>query len=67
MLKVHADFNYHGHLKVDRRLNLLLYLNENWSEDFGGHLQLWDKEMKNVGAQGQPGVQSLCGLQHHGR
>jgi len=48
MLKVHADFNYHEHLKVDRRLNLLLYLNEDWSEHYGGHLQLWDKEMRKM-------------------
>jgi len=48
MLKVHADFNFHTQLKVDRRLNLLLYLNENWSDEYGGHLQLWDRQMKNM-------------------
>jgi hypothetical protein len=48
MLKVHADFNYHEHLGVDRRLNLLLYLNEDWHEDYGGELQLWDTDMKHL-------------------
>jgi Rps23 Pro-64 3,4-dihydroxylase Tpa1-like proline 4-hydroxylase len=44
-LKVHVDFNKHNRLKLDRRLNLLLYLNKDWQEDYGGHLQLWDQEM----------------------
>ncbi|HKG22469.1 MAG TPA: 2OG-Fe(II) oxygenase [Blastocatellia bacterium] len=45
-LKVHADFNRHERLRLDRRLNLLLYLNEGWKEEYGGHLELWDREMK---------------------
>ncbi len=45
-LKVHADFNKHQRNKLDRRLNVLVYLNKDWEEAYGGHLQLWDKEMK---------------------
>ena len=45
-LGVHADFNKHRSLGLDRRLNLLIYLNKNWREDYGGHLQLWDREMQ---------------------
>lgn len=45
-LKVHADFTTHREFGVDRRLNFLLYLNENWSEEYGGKLQLWDKDMQ---------------------
>lgn len=44
-LKVHADFNRHTRLNLDRRLNGLLYLNKDWEEDWGGHLQLWNKDM----------------------
>jgi hypothetical protein len=44
-LKVHADFNRHDRLKLDRRLNLLLYLNKDWDESYGGHLELWDQTM----------------------
>jgi len=44
-LKVHADFDQHRQLKADRRLNVLLYLNEDWLDEYGGHLQLWDREM----------------------
>ena len=43
-LKVHADFNVHPKLKLDRRLNMLIYLNKDWREDWGGHLELWDRE-----------------------
>jgi 2OG-Fe(II) oxygenase superfamily len=44
-LKVHADFNRHERLRLDRRLNLLLYLNRDWKEEYGGHLQLWTRDM----------------------
>jgi Rps23 Pro-64 3,4-dihydroxylase Tpa1-like proline 4-hydroxylase len=44
-LEVHADFNRHGKLKLDRRLNVLLYLNQNWKEEYGGHFELWNKDM----------------------
>ncbi|MSP01749.1 MAG: 2OG-Fe(II) oxygenase [Acetobacteraceae bacterium] len=45
-LAVHADFNRHPKLLLDRRLNLLLYLNEGWSERNQGWLELWDREMR---------------------
>jgi len=45
-LDIHADFNWHTHLKLDRRLNAILYLNPDWKPEYGGHLELWDKEMK---------------------
>lgn len=44
-LKLHADFNKHRATNLDRRLNVLVYLNENWEESYGGHFELWDKEM----------------------
>jgi len=44
-LNIHADFNKHPTLQLDRRLNVLIYLNKNWKDEYGGNLQLWDKEM----------------------
>lgn len=44
-LGIHADFNKHGDYQLDRRLNLLLYLNKDWQEEWGGHLELWDRDM----------------------
>ncbi|NIJ07806.1 hypothetical protein FHS31_001416 [Sphingomonas vulcanisoli] len=45
-LSIHADFNRHGQMNVERRLNLLIYLNDDWDESFGGELELWDKKMR---------------------
>ena len=45
-LKVHADFNVHPKLKLDRRLNMLIYLNKEWREEYGGHLELWDAALR---------------------
>lgn len=44
-LDVHVDFNYHHRLKLDRRLNLILYLNKEWKDEYHGHLELWNRDM----------------------
>lgn len=44
-LKVHTDFATHRDFGLDRRLNVLIYLNEHWPESYGGHLELWDPAM----------------------
>ncbi|HEX8556562.1 MAG TPA: 2OG-Fe(II) oxygenase [Pyrinomonadaceae bacterium] len=43
VLMPHTDFHYYGRLKLYRRINLLLYLNPGWEENFGGCLELWEK------------------------
>ena len=48
VLKVHTDFNKHPTSGLDRRINVLMYLNKEWKESYGGSLELWDKEMKNA-------------------
>ena len=45
-LKIHADYCRHPETNLDRRLNLLIYLNKNWEESYGGELQFWNSEMK---------------------
>lgn len=44
-LDIHADFNLHGPMQVERRLNVLIYLNHDWKEEFGGSFEIWDNEM----------------------
>lgn len=44
-LAVHADFNRHRRYGLDRRLNAIVYLNKDWREEYGGHLELWDRAM----------------------
>lgn len=45
VLDVHADGNWHDAMGVHRRLNAILYLNEDWEEEWGGHFELWDKDL----------------------
>lgn len=45
LLGVHADFRINDTLHLERRLNLLIYLNPDWKEEWGGALELWDKQM----------------------
>jgi hypothetical protein len=39
-VNIHVDFNKLGNL--DRRLNLLVYMNPEWRDEYGGFLELWD-------------------------
>jgi Rps23 Pro-64 3,4-dihydroxylase Tpa1-like proline 4-hydroxylase len=41
-LAIHADYNKHFMYKLDRRLNLLIYLNKDWTPEMRGELELWD-------------------------
>lgn len=40
-LGLHTDFLRQQRLQLDRRLNLILYLNKDWKEEWGGHLEMW--------------------------
>jgi hypothetical protein len=53
-LGIHVDFNKHKDYGLDRRLNLLLYLNKDWKENYGGHLELWDRNMARCEAKVLP-------------
>lgn len=45
-LNIHADFStHHTHENWARRVNILLYLNEEWRPEWGGQLELWDADM----------------------
>jgi Rps23 Pro-64 3,4-dihydroxylase Tpa1-like proline 4-hydroxylase len=45
-LDVHVDFNYIVERKLHRRLNILLFFNRDWQDEWGGQLELWDKDVK---------------------
>ena len=44
-LDIHADFNQHGKLNLERRLNVLIYLNKDWQKEWGGSFEIWEKDM----------------------
>ena len=45
-LAIHADFNKHFRYQLDRRLNIIIYLNRGWEHTNGGSLELWDQDMR---------------------
>jgi hypothetical protein len=53
-LKIHADFNWHAEMRLYRRVNVLLYLNEEWRDEWGGQLELWHTDMSACGASIAP-------------
>jgi hypothetical protein len=45
-LNIHADFVSHPHCHHwRRRVNLIVYLNKSWRDEWGGQLELWDRGM----------------------
>jgi len=40
-LNTHQDYSIHPKLGLERRLNLIVYLNPDWQESWGGALGLW--------------------------
>lgn len=51
-LNPHLDYSLHPTLKLQRKLNLIIYVGDNWKEEYGGHFGLWnyDSERDTVGS-----------------
>lgn len=58
-LKVHADFNWNERLKLYRRLNVLVYLNDDWDDSWGGLLELWTTDMKECHSKVPPTTNTM--------
>jgi Rps23 Pro-64 3,4-dihydroxylase Tpa1-like proline 4-hydroxylase len=43
-LNVHLDYSLHPKLKLERRLNIIIYLSREWQSDWGGDLGLWSHD-----------------------
>lgn len=54
LLGVHADFTRHRNYDIDRRLNLLVFLNHDWQDKYGGHLELWTRDMSRCARSIRP-------------
>lgn len=70
-LGIHVDFNKYNELKLYRRINVLLYLNKDYKDEYGGHLELWDDGMKECQEKIAP-IFNRCAIfttsenSHHG-
>jgi Rps23 Pro-64 3,4-dihydroxylase Tpa1-like proline 4-hydroxylase len=53
-LAVHKDYNVHPMKKIYRRLNLLIYLNKDWKQEWEGNLELWDKDHTKLEVSVEP-------------
>ena len=53
-LDIHADFNLHKPMMLERRLNVLIYLNPDWRPEWGGSFEIWDKQMTRKEASFTP-------------
>jgi len=43
-LNTHLDYSLHPKLSLERKLNIIVYLNSEWESKWGGHLGLWDNQ-----------------------
>jgi len=48
-LNPHLDYSIHPKTGLQRKLNLILYLNRDWRRDWGGGLGLWREDKDNGG------------------
>ncbi len=60
LLKVHADFNKNRRTGLDRRLNVLVYLNKEWKDEYNGHFELWNKDMTECVTKVRPDFNTLA-------
>jgi 2OG-Fe(II) oxygenase superfamily len=61
-LDVHVDFNFHEQLGMFRRLNILIYFNPQWRPEYGGYLDLWDRDVKHCVASIAPVFNRAAGF-----
>ena len=45
-LNIHKDYSIHPRLKLQRKLNLIVYMSNDWDSTWGGGLELWSNNPK---------------------
>lgn len=43
-LSLHLDYSIHPFIKKERRINIILFLNDDWKEEYKGFLELWSSK-----------------------
>ena len=47
-LDIHADFSHHDKLGLERRVNIIIYLNNDWKNEYEGSLNFYDENLSVV-------------------
>ncbi|KAL7559900.1 hypothetical protein ACA910_007268 [Epithemia clementina (nom. ined.)] len=55
-LDIHADFNRYQRFGLDRRVNAFVFLNPDWPDTYGGHLELWSRDMQSCSQKIRPAL-----------
>jgi hypothetical protein len=66
-LGVHADFDRDRRRGLRRALTALVYLNPDWDDAWGGHLELWDEDATAAVARISPRCDRLVVMAHGDR
>lgn len=45
-LNTHLDYSLHPKINLQRKVNIILYVSENWNPDWNGALGLWDHDFE---------------------
>lgn len=53
-LNLHTDFNWNDELQLNRELSMILYINPEWDDSWGGGLEFWSADRQHLGATIMP-------------
>jgi hypothetical protein len=59
-LDLHADFNHHKIMNLERRINVLIYLNKGWKAEYGGSFEIWNDDMSAQVESFEPIFNRMC-------
>ncbi len=51
---IHRDFDRHLTTGLNNEMSMMTYLNKNWNPDWGGALEIWDRNQKRSVCQFEP-------------
>jgi hypothetical protein len=59
-LAIHLDGTYNDDIKMYRRVNIIVFLNKEWEDEYGGHLEFWDIDKTACFAKVKPDYNTLA-------
>lgn len=59
-LAIHVDGTLNDDIQLYRRVNLIVFLNKDWKDEYGGHLEFWDQDKKGCVAKVSPSFNNIA-------